>query len=482
VSVNQVSDDPRAGGADDPTAVPETSSPPARPAAQTVDVPVRRGGHLHEVDIVRIVTFAGVIFDHTVSGTTFVNNVAANAVQMVFHYTRNAFFALTGFVLTYQYRDRELKAVSFWRRRFKLIGLPYLTWSIFYWLYGIYAPPYIPPGLVHFREAFGSVGAIGVSLHDLGYELITGSAWYHLYFVFVTMQFYLVFPLVLRFLRWSWGYHRYLFAGSLAFHLVLLHYMSSTRPRFTNYGAFEILWNHLNQTLVPYQFYLLAGCLAALHLESFRAFIVRFRWGVVSATAVVAVASVCYFLRLTRVMDPSSASNVFKPYSTPLFVGIVLSLYAAGTLWSERRTKGSFWDTFLKKTSDRSFGIFLAHALALQEVAPTIQRFRYEVYAPYVTAAAYVLVVTLTVIIVEMLRRGPVSLITTGRPMIPLAQQSLRGVSLFAVTCMIVGAVMYWPLAVPAGRVAMTVGVLTLGWNLLGRAVHKAPAPIPALK
>lgn len=438
----------------------------------------RRGGHLYEVDIVRIVTFAGVIFDHYVSGTTFAFSVSSNAVQMVFHYTRNAFFALTGFVLVYQYRDRELKATTFWRRRFKLIGLPYLFWSVFYWLYGIYAPPWIPPSTAHFGEVFGSMGSTAGALRDLGFSLLTGSAWYHLYFVFVTMQVYLLFPLLLRFLRWSWGYHRYLLAVALACHLVLLHYMVTGVPRMFRSGpgevlwdtlALDVLWGHLHETFLPYFFYTLAGAITALHLEAFRRVVVRQRWTILAATAAIIAATVVYFLHLTDTVAPSAASNVFEPYTMFMFVAIVLSLYAAGTFWSERRTEGSFWDTLLNKASDRSFGIFLVHAFALQEIAPTIQRFRFQVYAPWVSLLAFVLTVAVTVVTVEMLRRGPISLLSTGREMIPLARQDLRGTAGYAAALFAVGAVLYWALAVDVGWVVMTAAALTFGWNLLGR-------------
>ncbi|KXP03565.1 hypothetical protein AXK60_17285 [Tsukamurella pseudospumae] len=449
-------------------------TPAAEPAAPAK--PKRKGGHLYELDIVRIVTFAGVIFDHCVSGTTFPFSVASNAVQTIFHYTRNAFFALTGFVLVYQYRDRKLDAVDFWRRRYKAVGLPFLTWSVFYWLYHMYVM--WPPAFSNVWRTFETWESTKAALKVLGYDLLTGDAWYHLYFVFVTMQVYLIFPLLLKFLRWTMGYHRYILAASFVFHLVLLHYMTNARPEMFNYGLLAKLWNHLPATVFPYQFFTLLGCVAAMHIEGVRDVVVRYRGRVITlAIGVVMATLIVYGSKVSMDgMFPTDAANVFHPYAAVMFVMIILALYAAGTYWADHRTAGSFWDRFLKTASDRSFGIFLVHAFALQELAPTIQRFRFDVYAPIVTVCTFVVTVFFTVAMTEVFRRTPISLWSTGRKMIPMAQQSLPVSVGIGVAMVAVGAVFYWPLAVPAGAVAVFLGAVLLVWQALGRTVFAGPA------
>ncbi|MGH3684484.1 MAG: acyltransferase family protein [Pseudonocardiaceae bacterium] len=47
------------------------------------------------------------------------------------------------------------------------------------------------------------------ALTQLGINLLTGTACYHLYFLVVTMQCYLLFPLFFRFLRASAGRRRH---------------------------------------------------------------------------------------------------------------------------------------------------------------------------------------------------------------------------------------------------------------------------------
>lgn len=464
----------------EPTAEADASAP----SREVPPPPKRKSGHLHELDIVRIVTFAGVIFDHCVSGTTFPFSVASNAVQTMFHYTRNAFFALTGFVLVYQYRDRKLDAVDFWRRRYKAVGLPFVTWTVFYWLYHMYIM--WPPTFTNVGRTFETWESTKGALKVLAYDLLTGDAWYHLYFVFVTMQVYLIFPFLLKFLRWTMGYHRYLLAVSLVFHLVLLHYMSTVRPEIFNYGLLAKLWNHLPATVFPYQFYTLLGCVAAMHIEGVREWVVRFRGRIIVLALGVTAATLIYYGYVVsmKAEEPLTASNVFRPYAAAMFVMVILALYAAGTYWSDNRTPGSFWDEFLTTASDRSFGIFLVHAFALQELAPTIHRFRFGVYAPVVTIVVFVVTVFFTAAITEVLRRTPVSLWTTGRTMIPMAKQGLRASVGIGVAMVIVGAIFYWPFQVPAGAVSITLGLALLVWQGLGRTVFAGPAGArpPAVK
>ena len=59
----------------------------------------------------------------------------------------------------------------------------------------------------------------GAWWHQLGYDLLTGNAEYHLYFLLVTLQIYLIFPLLLRLIRTLQGHHGLLFGSALVFEI-----------------------------------------------------------------------------------------------------------------------------------------------------------------------------------------------------------------------------------------------------------------------
>ena len=116
------------------------------------------------------------------------------AVTTIFHTSRELFLLLTALVLSYNYGHRELKPVKFWKRRFWLVLPAYIAWSAIY---------YAANG--HTRGAFPDA-----FIHDLEFA----GARYHMYFLLVSMQIYLLFPLIRWVLKKTEGYHWWLFAAA----------------------------------------------------------------------------------------------------------------------------------------------------------------------------------------------------------------------------------------------------------------------------
>ncbi len=81
---------------------------PAPSAVRTGLPPVR--GHLDQVDLFRTLTFASVVAVHAFAFTSAPDGPVAGGVAMLLHYTREAFFFLTGFVLVHAQRDRQLQS------------------------------------------------------------------------------------------------------------------------------------------------------------------------------------------------------------------------------------------------------------------------------------------------------------------------------------------------------------------------------------
>ncbi|WP_090737423.1 acyltransferase [Paenibacillus sp. Mc5Re-14] len=159
-----------------------------------------------ELDIYRGILIAAVITIHATSMALidarhsllfypflFLNMFSSFAVPV--------FIFVSGFVLFYNYVDRPLRGKSmllFFRKRLMFIVLPYVLFSLMYYL------TLVTRGLM--------------PLSDLPLVLLTGKAYTHLYYVIIIIQFYLAFPLLL------WGVQR------------LRHWISSPRR-----AAFVIL-------------------------------------------------------------------------------------------------------------------------------------------------------------------------------------------------------------------------------------------------
>ncbi|MGF6887185.1 peptidoglycan/LPS O-acetylase OafA/YrhL [Nocardia sp. GAS34] len=358
--------------------------------------------HLHQIDLFRILTFACVIGAHVVGNSLDPGNVPANGVAVILHFTRQAFFALTGFVLIYQYGQRPLDTRAFWRKRFPLVGIPYLAWSVLYWVYSIVA------GL-HPGESMKS------ALWRLVFETATGGAWYQLYFLLVTMQVYLLFPLILKLLRATRGHHRWVLAVSATLQVGALYLM--VHPPVET-GRPAGIWNHLFATVLPYQFYVVLGAAAAWHIESVTAAIRRFGPLLLGGGLLATVVSELIYFRQLRELAPWQASNVFMLHLLVCYTLIIAAQYTLSSWWAAHRREDHATARIVKWGSDRSFGVFLVHPLALQILAPVIPDLQSAFGLLWGTVVLYICVLTMAIAATEVLRRIPGSLWLTGRPML----------------------------------------------------------------
>ena len=158
--------------------------------------------------MIRLIIMVFVVSVHTLSFAGGHVTMSIGAVTTIFHTSRELFLLLTALVLTYNYGHRDqLKVGRFWRRRFWLVLPAYIAWSAIY---------YAADGRT--RGAFP-----GAFLQDLA----NAGARYHLYFLLVSMQIYLLFPLISWVLKKTERYHAWLLLAALAYQAWLtvgLHY------------------------------------------------------------------------------------------------------------------------------------------------------------------------------------------------------------------------------------------------------------------
>jgi peptidoglycan/LPS O-acetylase OafA/YrhL len=365
--------------------------------------PSRAPAHLHAVDVVRLLTVLGVIAVHVIALTLPADDLAAGAMQTQLHVTREVFVLLSAFVLTYSYRNRALERRTFWHRRYPLVVIPYVAWTVIY--------------VIANGSLMSPWHATATVLTDLG----DGGASYHLYFLAVTLQLYLVFPWVLRCIRrWS---HRAgtLLAASFGLQLAFtcaIHYQVALPQPFAGWLA------HPDALLPSYQLYVIGGTLAALHFEDLTEWLRRQRQTVTFMVMAAAVAGLASFVLDIGALDTGvvRASEVFQPGVVVESLAFTLGLYALG-LWAVDRLSSRGLRR-LETTSDISFGVFLAHPLVLQGllsvaigsgVLATLQSWPSPIA---LTVALGIGVPTLyfaSAALTVVARRTPVSLMLTGR-------------------------------------------------------------------
>lgn len=345
----------------------------------------------------RIITFACVIAVHTISRTV-TDDVPVYALLALLHFTREAFFALSAFVLVYTSLDRHGRSLrAFTRRRFVLVLVPYVVWSAIYVAFGYVQDPH------------GSAASI---LIRFGWDLLTGMAWYHLYFLLVSLQLYLLLPVILWFVRRTRGHHLGALIASGALQLVL------TGLYMYDPSVLGPLSLAKTGVFVSYQFFILLGAVAADHAEELLAAVRHRRRSIAVGVGVTAAITVGWYLLAVALGEsPTKAATPLQPVLMLWSVAASAGLLALGTLWADRRRPGLLAET-VRVGSDRSFGIFLAHPLVIALLLLADDGWLGEHLAtPWpLTVVVYLLTIAGTVALVEVARRSILSLPLTGRP------------------------------------------------------------------
>lgn len=157
--------------------------------SQTITTEKRE--RLPELNLVRCIAILGVLTVHSTSFATvdMVNSGVYwlyNFFNIFMKFGTPTFIFLSSFVLFYNYYTRPLDKnliLGFYKKRLLYIIIPYFMFSLFYFLilHVVYYPDRsLTDTIVSFIQ-----------------KLFTGKAYTHLYFVFINMQFYILFPLVL---------------------------------------------------------------------------------------------------------------------------------------------------------------------------------------------------------------------------------------------------------------------------------------------
>ena len=337
----------------------------------------RAGGHLWQVDILRLLTFAAVIAVHTVANTGVSSWRVSAGLLMLLQFGREIFFTLTAFVLVYAAAKRPIPARPFWRKRFALVLIPYVAWSAIYELIRV------PTGHLW-------------SWSHFGLDLLNGTAEYHLYFLLVTMQLYLVFPLLLKFVRRTADHAGAVLAVVSVINLAWLAVLQYV-PMTSGWQAW--LYARAYELLPTYAMYVLAGAYAAVHYDRIQAYVERHQRQLLAVAGISALVAVGAYLLQLPYMPDFQAGSVLQPAMTASCVAAVIVIYLIGNRWASGLRRGL---RLVAIGSEISFGVYLAHPLVLKLLtdhgfgggeawlpAPLIALLAFLITAVGATAVAY---------------------------------------------------------------------------------------------
>ncbi|WP_318153840.1 FAD-dependent oxidoreductase [Paenibacillus vietnamensis] len=152
---------------------------------------LKKNGHIPELQIVRALAILGVLSVHASASATITMKESGyyffyNFINIFMKYGTPTFILLSSFVLFYSYYSRPLDRkliTGFYKKRLLYIIVPYILFSTVYFVLG---------------RILSDLPIFSIdSLEDYWERLRTGKAFAHLYFVYISIQFYLLFPILL---------------------------------------------------------------------------------------------------------------------------------------------------------------------------------------------------------------------------------------------------------------------------------------------
>ncbi|HZW82721.1 MAG TPA: acyltransferase, partial [Candidatus Deferrimicrobium sp.] len=251
-------------------------------------IPVK-SNRIHEVDFLRAIAFFAVVLQHVIGaygsrpGIKLDESVFLGLVFVLSKFAVPMFVFLSGMSLFYTY-SQGLKIGEFFRKRVKSILLPYIAWTLFYSYFARFGLPHSGDfSLVASR--FAEHGFMAEVLRNLTF----GVSYYHMWFVVMIFQFYLLFPLLLRLSRWIMGFSspklnsRVLFGINLVW-IVLLAVKTYVLPLISlpvqNNEVFQFLMAWSDREFIFYFGYFTLGAQAGLGVDKWRAWIKNLPTGV----------------------------------------------------------------------------------------------------------------------------------------------------------------------------------------------------------
>ncbi|MGH8982067.1 MAG: acyltransferase, partial [Acidimicrobiales bacterium] len=358
---------------------------------------------LDHVDAMRPVKQAGVVSTHSLIAFAPGALAAVGGSLMLLHVTREAFLFISACMLTYSYSDlARIGYRYFYRRRLVTVALPYLCWTAIYFFATLH----------RFSVTLQSQGrslTVGHGAEHFGYLL--GSGYYQLYYLVVIMQFYLVYPLLFWVVRRFQAHPWAVLGVSMALQILM-----------TSVMHWGLVPSHMRgfwatREITSYQFYLVAGMIAALHLDDVHDWLCRNGWKIFFATVLAAGAAEAWFVA-AHAGDASwlgSASDPLQPIVIPFNVGAIACVYLFG-VWLVAPERSRRIRVFARSGSDNSYSIYLAQMLFVYVLEDLSWRsLNHVVPWPVATAIGVGIVFFACVFLSSILARTPFSVALTGR-------------------------------------------------------------------
>jgi peptidoglycan/LPS O-acetylase OafA/YrhL len=389
-------------------------SPRKVESAASQSLPSGTRQRLDHVDAMRPIKQTAVISTHAlIYFAPLSTSLVASGMLTLTHFSRDAFLFVSACMLAYSYRDSaSINLAHYWKRRFMAVGLVYLVWSVIYFPVASLQNSATFP---YYRLPWSSLFSMS-GLHNFLFALATG--YYHLYFLLVLLEFYVVFPWIFMFLRRHANLRIPVLVASLAWQV--LFSMVIRRGWF----GFVVTSKVETRLVFSYPLYLVGGVVAAFYLERFHDWVVKHRKALLIATVVVTAVPLVidYYAThgasLPLLLVPGG--NPFAAVVIPYDVGAIVAVYLFGVyLVSPKRSART--RAVVASGSEAAYGIYVSQILWILWIQRWGQHFNVLGSVPWIVTTLFAVVFTYLVgwLFSALVARTPLARAVVGRSQQP---------------------------------------------------------------
>lgn len=325
---------------------------------------------INEWALLRGFAFLAVVMQHSIGEYIYRSgSIQADSIMlgMLYHFTRFGtltFVFLAGAILFYQYGDgRKYRSVIV--KRIGDIYIPFVVWTIIYWIV--------------MQFIFNMPLFRADSWQDIVQQLFVPTNGYHLWFVIMIFQFYLLFPLF----RWLGKQFRtrlldnrspqeqqkhivvmLIIIGIIYGWLMWLCYYAM--PTWNVQGIWKIILDHRTSEFIFYFFYFVLGGICGSAIQRWRAIMLKILPWTVFSFLIMYMWLGYDLLRFDPVAINLNVSTYLKPTTFLAVLSHMLLMYGLALLLAERQ---GVIVRFLQWCGRYSFGGYLSHALILMGVS-----------------------------------------------------------------------------------------------------------------
>lgn len=287
---------------------------------------------IDETNIIRAIACLAVIMIHITAEpiTTLqkgsIHSMIFTLINRSLRFTTPTFIFLSGLTLFYSYESRNLKYNTFLKKRFSSTLIPYFLWSVVYFLF------------------YYSRGIYSLSPKMFVENLLLAKMSYHLYFILIITQFYILFPLFLN------GYKK------LNPHLILIVSLVANLL-FLRYGYST----YSDRFFMSYIFFFSYGCYVAKYISYYKKTAIKLKYVFALAYGGVSIYDSYLFYQYYIWNKPVST---FLTHITWILIMVFGTFFFTGLAIGIREKHKRINSTFTT-IAQSSYYVYLAHPLVL---------------------------------------------------------------------------------------------------------------------